>query len=605
MMRELREKTKWIMLVVALAFVGLMVFEWGMDISGTTADQQTGALGEVDGRPVPYAAWMEAYQNLTQRAQQQSGGTLTREEQRQLEDMAWEQVVNQMLIQREMERRGIRVSNEEIRQAAFSMPHPDLMQNELFMTDGQFDLGKYQQFLRSPQATDDLLRSLELYYREVLPQAKLMRQVTAGMFVSDAELWQAYRDQNETATVNFVSLDLSRLVPGEVEITDREIRDRYNQRRAEFRRPAGAQLTLAVLSRAPTAADTAAALQSAQAARAEIQGGADFAAVAERVSADPGSRARGGDLGQFSRGQMVPAFEEAAFSLPIGQVSEPVQTQFGYHLIQVQERTGEQVRARHILISTERSEASMDALYAQADSLESVAGRGGLERAARLLNAQLRENVTVTTADPFVPGVGSVLEALEWAQDEAAETGGNPVSPIFETPEAFFVARLEQFTPAGEIPLAEATPQIRRQLTLERKREQARAIGQQMVAEVRGGKSLQQAATERGLQVQQAGPFTRVGFNPAFGQANAATGAAFGTPTGQVSNVVETPAGLFLVQPTERTQADRQSWEGQREQQRMMQTMRAQQETLARWMETLRSQAEIVDRRAQVLGRRA
>jgi peptidyl-prolyl cis-trans isomerase D len=585
--------------------VGLMVFEWGMDIFGTTSGQQTGALGEVDGRPVQYQAYMDTYQNLYQRAQQQAGGQLSREQIRQIEDMAWEQVVNQMLLQHEMERRGIRVTNAEILQAARFMPHPDLMQNELFQTDGQFDLGKYQQFLSSPQANDDLLRQLELYYREVLPQAKLMRQVTAGMYVTDAELWQAFRDQSETATVNYVSLDLSRLVPGDVEVTEREIRDRYNQRREEFRRPASAQMTLAVMSKAPTAADTTAALERARSIRAEIQGGADFAQVAQRESADPGSAAQGGDLGTFGRGQMVPAFEQAAFSLPVGQVSEPVETPFGYHLIQVQERTGDQVQARHLLVSLERSEAAQDRLFARADSLEQVAERGGLERAARLLNAQLRENVTATSAEPFVPGVGSVLEALEWAQDEAGEGAANPVSPVFETPEAFYVVRLEAFQPAGEIPLAEATPQIRRQLMLETKRAQVREIGRQMAAEVRGGKSLQQVATERGLQLQSAGPFTRVGFNPAFGQANAAVGAAFGTPINQVSNVVETTAGLFLIQPTERTQADREAWEAQKEQQRTIQSMRAQQEHLARWMQTLRSQADIVDRRNEVLQRRA
>jgi peptidyl-prolyl cis-trans isomerase D len=244
MMRELRDKTKWVMLVVVLAFVGLMVFEWGMDISGRSAGAEMGALGEVDGRPVQYQAYMEAYQALYERAQQQSGTTLSREEIRQLEDMAFEQVVGQMLMQREMERRGIRVTNAEIAQAARWMPHPELAQNELFMTDGQFDLGKYQQFLTGPQANDELLLQLERYYRDVLPQAKLMRQVTAGLYLSDSELWQAYRDRNERVSADYVSLDLARLIPGDVEVTEREIRDHYNRNRDEFRRPTSARFRL-------------------------------------------------------------------------------------------------------------------------------------------------------------------------------------------------------------------------------------------------------------------------------------------------------------------------------------------------------------------------
>jgi peptidyl-prolyl cis-trans isomerase D len=605
MMKELRDKTKWIMLIVVLAFVGLMVFEWGMDISGRTAGAETGAVGEVDGRPVQYQAYMEVYQEMYQRAQQQAGTQLSREQIRELEEMAWNQVVTRMLMQREIERRGIRVTDAEIRQAAQWMPHPDLMQNELFQTEGQFDLSKYQQFLSSPGASDELLMELERYYREVLPQQKLFRQLTAGVYVSDAELWQRYRDRRETATVNYVALDVGRLVPGDVEVTEREIRDYYNRNRDEFQRQAGGQFAVAALSKAATAADTVAAFERAQTLREEIVGGADFAEVASRESADPGSRAQGGDLGNFGRGRMVPAFDEAAFTLPVGQVSEPVQTQFGYHLIQVQEREAEQVRARHILIPIERTEASEDRMYARADSLVEVAERAGIERAARVVEAQLHENVTVTEADAYVPGVGSLLEAIEWAQEEVRErTPMGMISPLFETAEAFYVVRLDAYTPGGTIPLAEATPQIRRQLTVQKKREQARQIGQQMVTEVRAGKPLEQAATERGLPVQTTGPFSRMGLNPAFGQANAAVGAAFGTPVGQVSNVVETTAGLFLIQPTERAEADRESWEAQKEQQRMVETQLLQQQLVERWMQNLRTRADIEDRRAQVLQRR-
>jgi peptidyl-prolyl cis-trans isomerase D len=121
---------------------------------------------------------------------------------------------------------------------------------------------------------------------------------------------------------------------------------------------------------------------------------------------------------------------------------------------------------------------------------------------------------------------------------------------------------------------------------------------------VRGGRTLEQVAGERGLQVQSAGPITRSGLNPAFGQANAATGAAFGTPIGQVSGVVETAAGLFLVQPTERTPADRAAWEAQKEQQRRIETMRAQQEVIGRWMQSLRANADVEDWRDQTLQRR-
>ncbi|MEX2582648.1 MAG: peptidylprolyl isomerase [Gemmatimonadota bacterium] len=598
MMRDLREKTKLIMIVVALAFVGLMVFEWGMDASGSSVAQQTGELGRVNGEPVPFEAYSLAYQQLYDQAQQASAGTrLSREEIRQLEEQAFNEVVNEILLAQELRRRGIRVSDQEVVQAAQWMPHPELMQNELFLTNGEFDISKYQQFLTSPAANEQLLAQLEAYYRSTIPRSKLIRQVTAGLHASDAELWQVFQDQNETATVDFVPLDIAVLVPGDVEVTAREIRDYYDDHEEEFERPASARVDVAYIQKGAAASDTVDAFERAMEVRTELAGGADFAELAERESDDPGTAAAGGDLGFFERGQMVPEFEEMAFSLPVGEVSPPVQTDYGYHIIEVLEREDERARARHILISYEPSEAALDRLYARADSLEMVTERAGIQRAASVMNATTRENVLISLDESFIPGIGAAVEAVEWARDEQVEEEPLDVSPVFETPQAFFIVELQEYIEPGQVPLEEATPEIRRQIILEKKREQARQIGEQIVAEVRAGEPLEQAASERGLSVQSAGPLTRTGFNPAFGQANAATGAAFGVPIGQVSGVMETPTGLFIVRPTARTEASREEFEAQKEPIRQFALMQLQQESISRWMEELRNEATIIDRR--------
>lgn len=598
MMQEMRGSAgKIIMILLGLAFVAWTAFDQLQNTSGVAA----GELGRVNDRAIPYEAYRQAYQELYDQAQQQIGGPLSAAQVREVEELTWNRLVSEVLIDQELERRGIGVTDAEIAQAAQWSPHPELMRNELFLTDGQFDIRKYQQFLAGPTANDELLAMLEAYYRQAIPRNKLVRQVTSGVYLSDAELWQAWRDRNETATVEYLVLDPARLVPGNVEVSEAEIREFYERNAEEFERPATARLTVASLPKAASAADTAAALQRARALRAEILGGTPFEEVAQRESVDSASAAAGGDLGTFGRGQMVPAFEQAAFGVPVGEVSEPVLTPFGFHLIQVQERTGDEVRARHILIPIGGGEEALDRLYGRADSLEALAERGGIEQAARGTGATLRQGVTASEAMPFIPGVGSAVEALEWAEDEAEEGTPGAASPLFETPEAFYIVRAEQMTPAGTVPLQTATPGIRRRLILEKKREQARAIGEQLAAQVRGGKTLQQVATERGLTVGTAGPFTRIEPNPVLGQANAAIGAAFGVPIGQVSGVAETPTSLFLIRPTARTEADRAAWEAQKEQQRAILMAQTQEDRLGRWLESLREQAEIVDRRDEVL----
>lgn len=601
MMQVIRSKAgKFLVFPIIAGFVAWMVLEIGMEATGATPGAVS-EIGSVNGEPISLEMWNNAYQQQVEQARQQTGGRLSADQLAAVEQRTWDQLVGEMLLQREIRRRDIRVSDAEVVAAAQTMPPPFLMGNELFQTEGQFDLNKYRQFLSGPTANAEVFQQLEGYYRTTLPQLKLFRQVTAGAYVTEAELWRAFRDRNETATVDYVALDLARLAPGEVAVSADEIRRYYEANPKEFERSPTARMSLAFLPLEITPVDRAASLQRAREVRQQIVDGADFAEVAARESADPGSRAAGGDLGTVSRGQMVKPFEDAVFSLPVGEVSEPVETQFGYHIIQVQSREGETAQVRHILIPIEKSEEEMDRLDEKAEELERLAATQGLERAARTVGATLRQNVVVSDESPFVPEIGSAREALEWAMTAAGDADDAKASEVFASPQALYVARLESFTPRGKMSLADATPQIRRELIVQKKRDQARAAGEKLVQEVRGGKTLQQAAQERGLQVQAAGPFTRIDANPVFGQATAPVGAAFGTPINQVSGVVESPAGLFVIRPTARTEAARAEFEAQKEQLRQIISGQFRQEAVARWLDALRRSAEIEDNRDQVL----
>ncbi len=103
--------------------------------------------------------------------------------------------------------------------------------------------------------------------------------------------------------------------------------------------------------------------------KGQILEGADFGDLAREYSQDPGTRTRGGDLGFVRRGSLVQEFEEMAFTLPIGNISDPVETIFGYHIIQPMEKQGDKIRVRHILISPELTEEDESSTYSFASTL--------------------------------------------------------------------------------------------------------------------------------------------------------------------------------------------------------------------------------------------
>jgi peptidyl-prolyl cis-trans isomerase D len=604
MMQMIRSNSgKFVTIVIVGGFLAWMVYGIGMEVTGASGP---GDLGSVNGTPITLAAWNQRVQQLEEQARGQGAGRLTAEDSKQIRDQAWNDLVNQILMQQELDRRGIRVTDDEIRFMAMNVPPPQMSQQEIFQSNGQFDINKYRQYLSSPQASDELLAQLEGYYRSVVPESKLREQIGAGTYIPDAQLWRMFRDRNETATVEYVTLDLAKLAPRTPTVSEDEIRSYYDEHEDEFKRTRTARFTVAVLRTAADDADRQAVLAHAQQVRQQLAAGGDFATVAKAESSDTMSARMGGSLGTVRKGQMVAPFDSAVWALPVNEISQPVLTQFGYHLIQVTERGGDTAVVRHILLPLKKDDRTLETLDAKSDTLERVAQSAqGIERAARTVGAALRQGVTVSDNLPYIPGVGPAMEALDWASGEARtlSEGERPVSDVFEGEQGLYIVRLDSYLPAGKMTLAEARPQITSTLILQKKRDLARAEGRKIVAEVRRGTPVAQAAAARGLSVATAGPFTRVQGNPALGQATPPVGAAFGTPIGQVSDVVEGPGGLFIVRPTARTAADAQQFAQQKEQMRAGLGAQLRQRATARWLDSVRKAADIEDNREKVLGR--
>ncbi len=597
MMEQLRRSTKWIMILVALAFGGLMFFEWGMDITGQTSGS-FGEIGRVNGIPVSYEQYMASYRNLYDQAQQFQEEPITSIQNSEIEEQAWNEVVNSILIQQELERRNILVTDEEVRMAALTSPPPDLMSNPAFLTDEVFDITKYQQFV---SMADNLVQlQLEAYYRDIIPRGKLLRQVSSGIHLSDAELWTAYRDMNERSSVSYVSFEpIVRVSDDQIEITDAEVSRYYSDNREDFSVPASAGVISVSFTKAPTSADTAAVLARVAEIRQSILDGEDFAEVAARESEDEATAPDGGNLGVFAQGDMVAPFDSAVFAAPLNRIAEPVRTSFGIHLVEVSERWGQDsAQARHILLPLERTDESEIDLLALADSLEELGESMPLADAAAIVGLET-DTLDLIETLPIVPGAGDVAEGGEWVFEP--ETAVGDVSPVFENSTSFYAIELVSIDPSRYLTEEEAGAAIRGTIGLDKKVAVALDEARELAAEVQSGRSLTEVAREFGLEVRDAGPFARNDFVPGLGRHNAAVGTAFGLDIGEVSDAVEANRNAYVLERTGAEAADSLAWVEQIDLQRLQSVNTIRQQRLTQWIEALRVTARIVDRREQVL----
>jgi len=595
MMRQMREATKPIMVASALAFVGLMVFQWGMDVTGRSSGG-LGEIGRVNGDAVLYDSYMAAYRQIYERVQSQQEDLIGSQQNKEIEDQAFEEVVTQLLITQELRRRGITVTDQEISEAAQFSP-PDYLAPQFADSTGGLDLGAYQQFLAS--LPPEQLVILEAYYREVIPRSKLLRQLSSGIYVPEAELWREFRDQNELAEIRYVPLNpTTRYEDAAFTVQERDVEAYYRDHQDEFAMPARATVEYVVIEKTPTASDTVASRERALALRQRLREGADFAELARTESADQATAAAGGAMGVVPRGREIGAVDSALFAGATGVLAQPVQSPFGFHIIEVMDRWGaDSVRARHILVPVARTDSSEVALLALADSLEDL-GEAMTLRAAAGEFGLVTQTTEITQDFPFVAGAGQISEGSDWVFEEASP---GDVSPVFETTTAFYALQLVSSEAAGVLPLEQARASIESTLRFDLKMERAATEAQQVVDRVRGGAALANVAAEMSLEVRLAGPFSRNDFVPGIGRQNAVVGAAFGLPIGRVSDVVSTTTNRYVLEVLTRTEADSTAWLAQLPQQRAQAVSLIQQQRLGEWLAALRANARVVDRRAEVL----
>ena len=688
-MTKMRENTKYVLYFVVIAFGILFMLQDAGTFDFIGAGPQNVIV--VDGEPISLEQYRALLDNEEQRYQSQTGQSMNQQAMDRAHEAVLNQLVDGILIEKEMDRLGITVTDDELVDLIQGDdPHPLIVRT---FNDGQggLDRNLLQSFIDDPSASQQWT-FLEAQLRDVRRREKLQQLMEATVHVSNEEIQTEFRKQNLTVDTRYAALRYAAVSDDSIAFDDSDLRDYYNENREDFKRKKAYSLKYASLPLEPSQADTLAILdemerlktrftesdndslflaryasaqpyastffladdldyelgtaiyetpeagrvigplvigneirmikiqefrpsedrlirarhilfrasptdeeakrnarQEALDVRDRLRNGEDFETLAKLFSSDNASAARGGDLGWFGQGRMVEAFEEAAFDARIGRIVGPVETTFGYHLIEVTDETEEEVRLAEYVQIIEPSRDTMTKLEEQLDDLKFYAEESdNFDSEAERIGITLQE-VQVEEDQTFISGIGTSRQLINFI--EASAEG--KISDVIQLDQMFIVAQLAEIIPEGYRPFEEVESQILPRFKNEKKKEVQKIRMESALAQ-NGFDGLAGALGVSERTVTKVSHSTRsvadLGDDPIF------KGTVFSMEEGNTSGVVEGRNGVFVVQvsnveePAEITEAERSQIENS-----LLTSLRNR--TTQEWLTALRENADVDDNR--------
>ncbi|MFH1335787.1 MAG: peptidylprolyl isomerase, partial [Candidatus Zixiibacteriota bacterium] len=513
-------------------------------------DKKAGVIATVDGQDIQAIVFQQYYDQALRQTEKEKG-EVDEQTSYQLREDVWNNMVNQVLLNREMERRKIKVTDAELYEYLRRYPPKELQENPTFQTkDGKFDYQKYLQALNDPRVP---WKQVEDYIRPNLQMAKLQQSIITMVRVTDDETKQYYWDQNEKIKVAYLLVPSYQFQGENIQVSDNEISAYYQEHKKDFEGDQAADLNYVVFEKKPSQADEDETKKRIQEIKDDILAGEDFAEMAKDYSEDKASAVNGGDLGWFKKGMMVPAFEEAAFSLKPGEISDPVKTQFGWHLIKVIDRKTEggsvEVKANHILLKVTPSEETLAQIKGAADDFAEKVNKNDFSKIAGESNLPVQETGWFTPG-ANIRGVGKNSQVDEFAFNNDV----GKASDIFETAKGFYIFQIKAKRPAGLATLDEVKATIKQILSKDKADSLAHEKAQLIHSHIKAGKSLKVAAEQNNATYAEPVEFTVSSPPPEIKATPEFIGKAFSLISpGQISSPVRTGLGSFIIQLVSRS----------------------------------------------------
>ena len=586
-MRESFHQLKWILLAVVAAFIiGFVFIDMGLGGAGRRQENERAFAAHVNGTTISYKDYQRALYFTVENYKRMYGDKIDEQTLAALgvQKQVLDTLVDQRLLLQEAERLHLTATQEEVRRKILQIPtlNPDgkFVGPELYTrfvqqigfdsaADFEEDLARQITIDKMESALTDSVvvspKAAEAEYRRISENAKIRyvmypaQNEFNAVQVTPAEA-QAYYNANqdkykhgEQRQIRYLIADFLTMRQN-VHPTEAQLHDRYEEHKADYKTPpqAHALHILLRLDQKATPAEDAAAKTKADALAAQIRGGADFATLAKANSADPGSAAKGGDLGWFNQGQMVPAFDQTVFSAPIGEI-RVVRSQFGYHIIKVLERKPENTKSFDEMRIQLTNDMTDELVKSQAR--EAIAKVAQQVRDAKPKNAdefaKLANGVITSNKSPWfqkseaIPGLGFNNTLSTWVfQAKPNDFGPDPIG----TSRGPAIPFLEGVRPSGISSYAEVTEQVMNDAKKAKALELAK---QKLQVAMLGAPNVDAIAAKLGIPAADTTVRRQGGATGINGETGALMDAAMAARPGEVKGPIAAGQGVVAFQVTE------------------------------------------------------
>ena len=419
----------WTILVLFVTSMAIGGLVGGASITDIFGGRQGNEVGSLNGKPILFEDFNQLVSNEINRMDQQSGRLISDEEREYIRAVVWERLIADLIIQEQIAENKIVVGDEEVLFQMKNNPPPFLQNSDAFQSFGRFDLEKYLDAVLNPGQID--WKPIEDFMQNVyLPSYKLQQYITNSAAISSSDVLEDYKKR-------FLDYKIEVLHVTEKAIdqdfynglladrpSDDELRDIYNENISEYDQPELRYLKYVKWPIISNATDSLRVKLEAEDLIFRLNEGEDFALLANTYTQDPSNSAdpqnlKGGDLGWFNKGQLLPEFEIASFEAEKGSIVGPILTQYGYHVIKVNDKrtveSNEQVNASHILLTIQPGRGTENELKDTASIFALEATEFGFFALADSLGLEIQDSNGLRKESIFVDNFGVGRSAVNFA----------------------------------------------------------------------------------------------------------------------------------------------------------------------------------------------